>query len=335
VGHVQAAMGNQDEAINEMASALEANPETPAALKTLVELGVLVSLYENPRLASSHVYVRTDSIQTYLEEIWAEETRNIEFFIDQMEYHEVEHRYDVVLAAAKNALACGGTPAQIEKAELMQISALRALGKLEQAHAAAQAYTSKVSDSVEGWVELGQTLFAMGKGQDGKQAIAKALELNPGNLRALTLAFWPDQPDDLLKVKDALPALQAFATEHPDTAGVWRSIGRAKLILGDEEGAMDLFQRALALAPTDDALRTEYWAELAKLKKYEDVLRDAATIEDISKRDWKMRWGEAEAFVGAGKKIEARTAFSAINMDETLHLDVRKRAKRAAESIRS
>ena len=53
----------------------------------------------------------------------------------------------------------------------------------------------------------------------------------------------------------------------------------------------------------------------------------------MGKRDWKLRWNEAEAFAGSGKRVEARAAFSALNFDDTLHVDLRKRAKRAVKSI--
>ena len=53
----------------------------------------------------------------------------------------------------------------------------------------------------------------------------------------------------------------------------------------------------------------------------------------MQKRDWKLRWNEAEAYTGLGKRVEARAAFSAINFDESLHVDIRKRAKRAVKSI--
>ena len=53
----------------------------------------------------------------------------------------------------------------------------------------------------------------------------------------------------------------------------------------------------------------------------------------MSQRDWKLRWNEAEAYGGLGKKLEARAAFSAINFDDRLHVDIRKRAKRAVKSI--
>src|SRR5262249_29558685 len=97
--------------------------------------------------------------------------------------------------------------------------------------------------------------------------------------------------------------------------------------------ALDLFAKAVALAPSDDELRAEYWSELGRQTKYAEILADAAKIEDMAKRDWKLRWNEAEAYHGLGKKLEARAAFWAIKFDERLHVDIRKRAKRVVKSF--
>ena len=48
---------------------------------------------------------------------------------------------------------------------------------------------------------------------------------------------------------------------------------------------------------------------------------------------WKLRWNEAEAYLRLGKRLEARAAFSAINFDDKVHVDIRKRAKRAVKSL--
>ena len=69
------------------------------------------------------------------------------------------------------------------------------------------------------------------------------------------------------------------------------------------------------------------------ITRYDDVLKDAEKITDMAKRDWKLRWNEAEAYLGLEKKMEARAAFSAINFDESLHVDIRRRAKRAVKQI--
>ncbi|MEJ7735672.1 MAG: hypothetical protein WKG00_41600, partial [Polyangiaceae bacterium] len=145
--------------------------------------------------------------------------------------------------------------------------------------------------------------------------------------------FWPADATDIVQVNEVIPALRAFAEAHPDVAGTWRSLARAELVVGRPEDALVDFARASELAPDDDDLRAEYWAELGKLQRYQDILTDAARVTEIGKRDWKLRWNEAEAYAGLGKKVEARAAFSAINFDQALHVDVRKRAKRAVKSL--
>jgi len=93
-----------------------------------------------------------------------------------------------------------------------------------------------------------------------------------------------------------------------------------------------MFEKAVGLAPKDDDLRAEWWGELARHGKHEAVIADAAKIPDIKTRDWKLRWNEAEAYAAAGRTMEAQAAFAQITQDESLHVDVRKRAKRAAAS---
>ncbi|MCC6552511.1 MAG: hypothetical protein IT372_05740, partial [Polyangiaceae bacterium] len=164
-------------------------------------------------------------------------------------------------------------------------------------------------------------------------AIDRALERDPGDLQALALRFLPQDMNDIEKVHKALPALSAFVEAHPGSAGALRSLARAKLAIGRAEDAIATFAQAVSLAPADDELRAEYWGELGKEQRYDEILADAAKIEDMPKRDWKLRWNEAEAYLNVGKKMEARACFSAINFDESLHVDVRKRAKRAVKTM--
>jgi hypothetical protein len=88
----------------------------------------------------------------------------------------------------------------------------------------------------------------------------------------------------------------------------------------------------VGLRPDDDDLRSEWWGELAKQRKFDELLADVAKLGDLKKRDRRLRWNEAEAYSGLGKAIEARACFTALNFDESLHVDVRKRAKRAANA---
>ncbi|AKT40213.1 tetratricopeptide repeat protein [Chondromyces crocatus] len=338
VGHVHLALENRDAAMDEMVLALEAKPDHQPALDAMVQMRVLTPIYENPRDANSLLYVRADAVDEYLRGQWDAEPRDLAFFIEQIAYHERELRHGVVLAAAERAIESAGKTespdaSQVERVELARVSALRALGRVTEAQAAAEAYAARAPRSAGAQVELARTLATGGRGDEARAAIDRALEIDPGDLEALAIRFLPEDTNDLQKMHAAFPALQAFVEAHPESAGAWRSRARAELAIGREDDGLAHFAKAVSLAPADDELRAEYWGELGKQQRYQEILDDAAKISDMKKRDWKLRWNEAEAYVGLEKRAEARACFSAINFDESLHVDVRKRAKRAVNAV--
>jgi tetratricopeptide (TPR) repeat protein len=332
VGHVYLRKQDKDNALNEMVLALEAKPDHQPALEALLQLGVLKAIYENPRDAASLTYVRSDAVVGYLGDLWSQEPRDVAFYLEQLAYHEREGRHDVALAAAERAVAAAGDAGN-ERAELSRIAALRALGRTGDALAAADAYIAKAPRSSGARVERAKSLAAASRADESIAAVEEALGIDPGDLSALMFRYWPSDQNDIKRIGDAVPELQKFAEAHPETAGAWRTLARAYLATGRIDDAMDLFKKALALTPADDELRAEYWSELGRHQRYAEILADAAGITDMSHRDWKLRWNEAEAYAGLGKKMEARAAFSAINFDDRLHVDIRKRAKRAVKSI--
>lgn len=333
VGQLHLAMQKRDEAIGEFVLALEAQPDAQGALEALAKLGVLVPIYENPRDAASLLYVRADSIAEYLSGEWDKEERSVDFFLEQLTYHERELRHAVVVLAAERALARGAEGKARERATLALAAALRALSRNADAKKVVSEYLAAVPDSAAGHVELARCLSVDGKGEEARAAIDKALALDPGDQSALVLRFWPEDSSDLHTVNATIPELKAFAEKHEQSAGVWRSLGRAMLIVGRTDEAIDLLEKAVRLSPADDDLRAEWWSELGKTQQFDRILKDAATLGDMKARDWRLRWNEAEAYVGLGKKLEARALFTAINFDESLHVDLRKRAKRAVHSI--
>ena len=333
LGQLHAAMGKRDDAVDELVLALEAKPDHQASLDMLKQLGVLVAIYENPKDASSLTYVRSDSLVDYLTTVWDQAERDTAYYLEQAGYHSSEGRHAVALAAAERAAKASQAPH--ERAEAAKIQALRSLGKLDDAVAAARAFTTHDPTSSLACVELAQCLRDQGDALGSKAEVQKALDLDPGNLVALDLAFWPTGKDreDISKVQECIPALFAFADKHGQAAGAWRSLARAKLQVNSYDEAFELYKMALTLAPEDDDLRAEYWTELGRQTKYDDIIADSQTVKDIGKRSWQLRWNEAEAYARTGKKTEARTSFSQIQGDASLHVDVRKRAKRAAAAV--
>lgn len=330
VGHVHLALKNNDAATGEFVLALEAKPDFQPALDALKEMGVLAAIYENPRDAASLLYVRSDAVLEYLVEAWDKEERAAEFYLEQLAYHEREGRHDVALAAAERAIRATGE-GKSERAETGRIAALRQLGRHDEALAAATAY-AETSKSAAAEVERAKCLSALGRHEEARAAIDAALAIDPGDLQAIAFRFLPADKD-LQKNNDAIPALREFVEAHATAPGAWRSLARAYLAVNRHDEALELFAKAVALAPDDDDLRAEWWSELGRQTKYAEILADAEKIGDMKKRDWKLRWNEAEAYNGLGKKVEARACFTAINMDESLHVDIRKRAKRTVKAM--
>src|SRR5690606_25016155 len=164
-------------------------------------------------------------------------------------------------------------------------------------------------------------------------AIEAALGCDPGDQEALCERFWPEDRGDLMKVQEAIPALAKWVEDHGDSAGAIRSLARAKLVVGADDEALALFEKAVGLAPQDDDLRSEWWAELARRTRYAEIIADAEKLGEMGGRDWRLRWNEAEAYNGLKRSMEARGCFMQINADESLHVDIRKRAKRAAMEL--
>lgn len=333
VGQLRIALGDPQKAADEFALALEANPECKPAMDALVKLGVLVAIYEDPRDAASLTYVRSDRVLDALRDEWDREGRTAAYFLEQLAYHEAEGRHDVALAAADRALAASPSEKEAERARMGRVAALLATGNRDEARAAATNELERSPAPAWAHVELARCLFDEGKADDGRAELDRALAIDPSDQTALLLRFWPREVKDIAQVQACTPALAAFAEAHPNAAGAWRSLARAKAAMGGDEEACAMFARAVSIAPEDDELRAEWWAQLSHAKKFEDVLRDASSIGDIAKRDWKLRWNEAEAQRGLGKTSEARAAFAAINADESLHVEVRRRAKRAVRAI--
>jgi tetratricopeptide (TPR) repeat protein len=331
LGQLLSTTGSKDAAIDEFALALEAQPDHQTALDMLRQLGVLVAVYENPRDASSLAYVRADALLDHIASVWDAEPRDAAYYLEQAGYHASEGRHHVALAASERALAASNAPH--EKAEAARIAALRALGRIDEALTAAQAFVAHDPRSPLARVELAYALRGKGDATAARAAVDEALALDPNGLVALDLAFWPADKTDIALVSEAVAPLREFAERHPSAPGPWRSLARAKIAVGSTDEGLDLMKKAASLAKDDDDLRAEYWTELGRQSRFEDILADAAAVPDMGKRDWKLRWNEAEALVRTGKKIEARAAFTQINADTSLHVDVRKRAKRAAIAV--
>jgi tetratricopeptide (TPR) repeat protein len=335
LGQIYISKNQHQDAAEEMSLALEADPSCKAAMDVLVKLGVLISVYEDPTDASSLCYLRADSVLGGVVEFWESAPRDQAFYENQLSYHEMEGRFDVALAAAERAeaLCAESGEAVSNRIHMGHVSALRQLGRQEDALEVSKKVIETNPEAAWAYVEQYLALMAQSKGDEAKAALDRALEIDPGEQSALFLRFWPEEMKDIAKVQACIPALIEHAKAHESSAGAWLSLARAKASVGSDDEAVEYFAKAAALAPENDDLIAEYWQELARQRKFEAIVAEAEKIEDMKKRDWRVRWNEAEAYAGLKKTMEARAAFTAINHDESLQVDIRKRAKRAVNSL--
>lgn len=333
-GEVLRATGDKDAAIGEMVLALEAKPDFRPAMDALVQLGVLARVYENPVDATSLTYVRADSLPAFFESSWAENEPDVAGLLLALAYHEAENRPAVVALAAERILkAADATPAQRERATVAAASSLRSLGRADEARATIDKYLDENPTSAPALVERAAIATAAGDTQLAKTSLDAALANDPGDALALLAVFWPADQDDLNAMAEAVQKLAAHAEAHPTSSGVLRSLARAQVKVHDPEAAASTLARAVALDPADEDVRVEHWSTLGLCGRFADVVTDAAALGEMNTRGWRLRWCEAEALRATGKALEARAAFTAINHDESLLVDVRRRAKRAASEI--
>jgi tetratricopeptide (TPR) repeat protein len=328
LGQALVTLGEKDAAADEFALALEAQPNNASALKALVALGFLVAVYENPRDAASLTYVRKDALLDTVKEIWGEATRDASYYLDQLDYHASEQRHELALAAAEQALAVAGSDAK-ERAEVGRLAALRGLRRFDEALAQAEKALGAYPRSVRLFVERARIQLEAGRTADADVAIDAALAIDPGWLEALALRF-PLERTLSEQSADRIAKMAAWADAHGASAGAWMWLGLLRSKAGAQEDAIDCLKKAVSLAPTDDEIRSAYWAELGQAGRWELVIADASAL-DMKSRSWKVRWTEAEGYAALGKKVEARAAFTALNADESLPIEIRKRAKRAVD----
>ena len=327
------AAGDKDEAIEQFVRALEAEPDCRMAMEGLVTLGLLVKVYEDPLDPKSLTFVRRDSLLSYLTSEWDKSTPSLDFLLRVAAYHESEGRYEVAFAAAEKALSLAPDS---EAALLLKATCARRLQKTADAAKLLEAHLERFPQSASALAQLAQLAFEAKDSAKGHEWVAKALVIDPGHLTALQLEFFESvDPPTLEQAAAAVDALQAYVDTHPRAAGAHRMLGRLLLQINNEERAIASLLAATELAPEDDDVLSEYLNALLRYGRFDAIIGLVGSLPNLAQRDWRVRWSEADAYLGLGKKMEARAAFTAINADESLHVTVRARAKRAVENMGS
>jgi len=132
--------------------------------------------------------------------------------------------------------------------------------RLEDAEALLRTATKISPDFMDGWISLGEFLMAMNKHVDAIAAFRKATELQPDNARA-----WGGLGNAYGRSMYSEKAAKAFerATSIDDSQpGMWASFAWELKTIGDQEGALTAYRRAVAAKPS---FGQAYWS-MANLK---------------------------------------------------------------------
>lgn len=170
--------------------------------------------------------------------------------------------YAGLLALSPALLADTATPpAPVPAAsKLKEIEAMMSRSEVDEAIEAAQAWTEAEPNSADAWYMLGRTngnkatrvnmFSAAGLAGDSREAYEKAVELDPGHVRARydLIQFYMMAPGFMGGSEDKA-AEMAAALEQLDA--VWGHIGRAYIALRgkDNEAAARHYEAVLALDP--------------------------------------------------------------------------------------
>ncbi|MDP9038257.1 MAG: tetratricopeptide repeat protein [Acidobacteriota bacterium] len=112
------------------------------------------------------------------------------------------------------------------------------------------------------YVELGQLRLAEGKVPEGKVMLEKALEINPGAIRALGLLVEYDM--QAKQPAKAAARVQTALAKEPNNGLLYAELAKIELATRDFQGAAQNGQKAMQLAPNYvDAYQTYTQAEVA------------------------------------------------------------------------
>jgi cytochrome c-type biogenesis protein CcmH/NrfG len=142
-------------------------------------------------------------------------------------------------------------------------------------------------DRAEGPYFLGLALGEQGKHGEAAQAFAAAYAKSPQDF---DIAFAHGQ--SLMRherIDEAVRVFTALAAAHPDAAGPLAELGRARVGVNDLAGALELFQKAVALEPWNAALRANTASMLSALERHPEAIaaaREALRLDPEGARTW-------------------------------------------------
>lgn len=175
----------------------------------------------------------------------------------------LDPEFDPAVQTLRAALNLSATQSD---ASSQMITIGRALGLVQEWDLSMMAFENAIqlnAENAEAWAWLGEAkqqtgaALSVSKGQDGRAELDRALQLDHTSVivRALRGLYWNRQ-----KKYEQMLAEYLLAAEFEPTNPAWQAeVGNAYTMSGDLAAALEAYQQAIDLAPTDST----YWRLLA------------------------------------------------------------------------
>lgn len=234
-----------------------------------------------------------------------------------LEWYTFESSADKIAAAEKSCKRSVDLNPSLAEGHVALGDLYRTTGAYEQSVPEYQEAIRTNANLAIAWRGLGQALDETDRNDEAEGALIRATEIDPDDL-----LNWYTLGDFYFKhgaYGKALPAYEKMA-QHPRAgASAFASVGAARSMLGDFEGAAQAYRKVISVEPTGLA-----YANVGIMYylagRFDDsvvMLREALTLEPNNADDWATLGDSLSQVPGSAE--EARAAYSkAVNLGESL-----------------
>jgi tetratricopeptide (TPR) repeat protein len=183
-------------------------------------------------------------------------------------------------------------------------TALRERRFAEAAEALRKALETGAGEDATVWANYGVALERLGDPAGAERSYRKALELQPGNVRAhynlgTLLAARGDR-------RQGIEHLETAARLDPDSRDVLFNLGQALAEAGEPARALETWDRLLKLSPQDPVARFRHAQALSALGRHGEAAAELGAVIAAAPTEVAPRAAQANALLLAGHDAEAR-----------------------------
>jgi tetratricopeptide (TPR) repeat protein len=183
-------------------------------------------------------------------------------------------------------------------------TALREKRFAKAAEAFRKALETGAGEDATVWANYGVALERLGDPAGAERSYRKALELQPGNVRAhynlgTLLASRGDR-------RQGIEHLETAARLDPDSRDALFNLGQALTEAGEPARALEIWDRLLKLSPQDPVARFQRAQALSALGRHGEAAAELETVIAAAPVEVAPRTAQANALLLAGRDAEAR-----------------------------